>query len=575
MKNNRTITSKVGVSLKLLSVALMGAFGVSGPAYAGLCSDMVAARAGTNPSCSVKRIGSTEVAVPKLVWKKVADSDRILSQALNGGRLALKGKETVLTANRSALALGLDSKEVSAALQTMPSNTPFLVAKYDPVSATLIIDMLKVEKYTESGTQKIALFAASFTPEHGNMWAASRFYISPSDRASGLVPGKNPFAAYDSGDAVFRNISIAGAQVAVGHAMRAIGAPTGLFMSTISRIEPRNESSSSVFKKKTTTIIEGKVIPDWYIVQPIEFLRGGESSTIATICVNDLSLNDCPIYATASAGVMFERFKGGMLDGTEEIFELDRKTHEGLSTFGAVFITVALSYAGAFAYNAVMAGSSAASGASLAGGAAATGGSTGATVATVGTTATTGVGVGASVGSTVGIGTAAGSSATLGLSGTIGSSFGWYSGLTTAQGLALEVGSKLATALVMGGSGGSTYTLKPQSLAGHMSVQKGVGEVSTDQYMSKLRGYTEPKQTGSIAASSGGGQPFKGFSSTVTGTCDLKLSTANCIASGGRVGVALRSDQYMEQPLARFIVDNSVNIVRDGTTTFQGGVRID
>ena len=549
---------------KLLTLACASAFAVPGVAQARICTDMTAARAGTSSTCAVKRIGTTEVAVPKLVWTKVANSDALLSAAIQGTRFPLKGKETVLTANRSALALGMDSKEVTAALQTMPNNTPFVVAKFDPAAATLIIDLLKVEKYTEGGMQKVALFSTNFTPEHGNMWAAARAYISPSDKASGMVAGKNPFAAYDSGDQVFRNISVAGAHVAMGHAMRLVGAPMGLFMATNSRIEPRMETSGDLFTKKTTVIYEAKVHPDWYIVQPPAFLRGGDSTTMASICVNDMNGTDCPLYATATSGMNFEYFKGGMLDMTEETFELRRESHRGLSLVGQIVVSVLASYAMVYAYSAITAAMSTSG--SMAAGAGATAASSGASTGAGVISTSTNL---AAAGST----TANVASSVLGSTGTMGANMGIFSGMTTAQGVALEVGAKFATATALGGSSGSTYNLKPQTFLGHASVQKGVGVVSQEGDVQRLRGHTQPRMTTSIATSGSGA--MAGFNSTILGTCDLKTSTRECIDSGKRVGVALRADQYVEQPLASFVRDNSDFIQRDGTTTYDGGVRID
>lgn len=548
-------------SLKInaLALACVGALTLlAEPVLAGpLCSDMSLARSGRSLTCTVKRIGSTEVGVPKLVWSRLSDSQ--IQKSLVTGTFLLQGRETELTANRSALALGLDSKSVTAALQTMPSNTPMVVGRYDPNSLQFKVEIMKVEKYVENGVEKAGLFVASFTPEHGDIWASSRYYLSPADRASGTVVGKNPFVGYDKGDSVFHDISFVGAQVAMGHAMRLVGAPNGLFMTTESRIDMRTETSGNLFTKKTTYIYDGKVKPVWFIVQPTEFLRGGEQTTMPAICANNLSDTTCPLYATATAGVNFERFTGGMLDETEETYELKRQSQRGFTFLGQIAISVALGYGAAYLYSAVaptMQGMFTAAG-STAGSAAV---STGTSAVATGATASTAASAAAAV--------------PLGGMGTLATNMGWVSAMTGAQGLAMEVGFSAASTLALGGATGSTYNMRPENMMGFASVQRGNAVQDTNEFVGLLRGHTAGRMVGSgLASTTSAGSGMAGFNTTINGNCALNSTLASCKTAGAQTGVALRADQYIEQPVAQFIRKNSTSIVRDAYVT-DGSIRI-
>lgn len=522
-----------------------------------LCANLTTAKAGSNPTCSTRMVGSTLVGVPKLNWQRISDSE--LQRIVNNSSMNLSGKETALTGNRSALALGLDSNKVVAALQTMPSNVPFVVGKYDPLNATFRIDVLKVERYVQNGVSKVGLYAAEFTPEHGDIWKAARYYITPAERASGTVVGRNPFASYAQSDSLFHDISIQGAKVALGHAMRYVGAPTSLLMTFDTKIDVRTEGGGNAFIKKTTYIYEGHVTPKWYIGQPISVLRYETAEVPATICTTDVdaTAGTCPIYATASAGVAFENFSGGMLDNTTETHELKRDTQRGLTALGAIAISVLASYAMTSMFNMIAAASS----------------STGATAGVAGSAGTVSTGGVAASGSAAGAtGASAAVSTPVGTFGTIGRNLGWVSTSTTAaQSVAIEVAGNAGIAVMGGGSLGSTYERGPENMLGIVNVQRGKSAAVTEELPGILRSKIAPQSQGSMINGMAGGSgntssgQLAGYSKTMQGTCDPSVSLKACRASGANAGVVLRVDQYSQQNIAGFIKDNSTSIVRDAS----------
>lgn len=547
---------KQSVAMITSAVMIMSSIPVAnaGP----LCANLTTAKAGTNPTCSARTIGSTVVGVPKLDWKRLSDSE--LQRVVSNSTMSLSGKETALTGNRSALALGMDSNKVVAALQTMPTNVPFVVGKYDPLNATFRIDVLKVERYVENGVSKVGLYAAEFTPEHGDIWKAARYYITPTERASGTVVGRNPFVAYDQGDSLFHDISIQGAKVALGHAMRYVGAPTSLLMTFDTKIDVRTESGGNAFVKKTTYIYEGHVTPKWYIGQPISVLRYETAEVPATICTTDIDATsgDCPIYATASAGVAFENFSGGMLDNTTETHELKRATQRGLTALGAIAVAVLASYAMTTMYNMAVAASTGGTAVPAAGAA-----------GTVSTGSTAAAGTTAAAGST-----AATASVPLGTFGNIGQSLGWVTSSTTmAQSVAIEAIGNASIGIMGGGTLGSTYERGPENMLGIARVQRGKSAAVTEELPGILRTKIAPQSQGSMINGMAGGTgnasantgQLVGYAKTIQGSCDPALPLKACREAGAAAGVAIRVDQYTQQNIAGFIKDNSASIVRDAS----------
>lgn len=501
------------------------------PVYAApSCADGYAADAGRVAGCSAVRIGGQVVGYPKLQWNRVSDMPMV--ERLGSARI-VGSNQAIELANRSALALGLQAKDVASAVSFFPANVPYIIARYNPLDATLRVDIFKLEKTTVGNNKTAGLYLATFGPAHGDFWKASRAYIHPDSYKAGLTPGVNPFTTYRvSGDDLFHNISLSGAQVVVGHAMRMAGAPAAVLQVASPRFSTEKKSSGNAFRKKTEIIIRGHVKPRWFIAQPTQFMSRSTTMAPVSYCAPDPRRTNCALYETASAGVAFEEFTGGMLQSSENTWVLDTIEQSGWG-FLAVLVVAVI---GSFALAAL--------GPALLG--------------------TAGAGAGAAAG-----GAAAGTAATSAATGMFGNflvSQGLVSGFSSlAASIAVEAAYTAASMALLGGANlSSMMTLTPMALLGYSQVIKGTADLgSPDEYQTKLNWRVAPLTNGDFSQ---GAPVLTSFGQTVYGDClpDTKLS--QCV---GATGFVQRVDQYQEQNMVefmgQFVRDNNGELVRDAT----------
>lgn len=352
----------------LVAASLVATSTLPGLASAQTC-DAYSARSGQSAECAAKDIGGVPVAYPKFTWTQLSELATVAPQ---GGALRVQGgPQAISLANRTALALNLDSSVVGMMTSLTPSNVPYVLGRYNPMDGTLRIDVFKLEKTTGAGAPVVRLLQSQFTPRHGDAWKASRAYISPDEFKSGNTPGVNPFSSFiGDGNGIFQNISLNAAQVAIGHAMRAHGAGLGALAITDTRVSTVTTKSGGVFKKTVRTYVYGHAKPQWMLAVPRDVLRNSNGAQEAAYCATDPSRTDCPLYQTAASGVTFESFSGGTLSAAEDTWLIDFQKKSGLTFIGALFLGVL----GSFALAGLMSGA----------GAAAAAGSSGATLGSFG-----------------------------------------------------------------------------------------------------------------------------------------------------------------------------------------------
>lgn len=509
---NKLLSSAVSLSIAVTAVPFTAAPAIAAPA----CANAYLADTGQDAACGAARIGGRTVTYPKLQWERV--SDMPLTERA-GSAQVVGSNEALALANRSAKALGLNASDVASAVTLFPSNVPFLVARYNPLDATLRVDLFKLEKSLTNGQKRASLFMAPFTPATGDYWKASRSYIHPASFKAGLTPGVNPFEAFKrSTSDVFHNISMSAAQVAVGHAMRFAGAPVALLQVASPRLSQRTESSGNAFRRKTTTIISGHAKPRWFIAQPAEFMSRSTTLAQAGYCAPDPDRTECAGYETATSGVSFEEFDGGMLSSAENTWELARHSKSGWGFLTILIVAVIGSFALAALAPAVM-----------------------------GTAAAGAAGAGAA------------GSAAAGMFGNFLVTQGVITGFTSVAAAAAVEAAYIAASLavVSGANLSSMMTLGPETLLGYSTVIKGTASAGNlDEYQGKLNQRLVGLTQGSFAH---GGNVLTGFATTVYGNCapDQPLSTCT-----GANGVVQRVDQYDEHNMVEFIRDNNGQVVR-------------
>lgn len=511
---NKTLSSIVSLALVVTSIPMTVPRVMAAP----VCSNAYGADAGQVAGCAGTRIGGIPVAFQKLDWQRVNDMPLT---AAPGSTSVVGGAEAVQLANRSAAALGLTSADVASVVTLFPSNVPYLFARYNPLDQTLRVDIFKLEKTISGGEQRAGLYRATFTPSNGDFWKASRSYIHPDAYKAGNTPGVNPFSRFvGSGDDMFHGISLAGARVAIGHAMRYAGAPIGVLQVAETRMNSETQKSGNAFRKKVTTIVNGYAKPRWFIAQPAAFMQRSTTLPMDQYCAADPDRTNCAAYETATSGVSFEEFDGGMLSNAEDKWELDRQTKSGWGFLAILVVAVVASFALAAIAPAL------------------------------------GLGASAAAGSTAVAGPAAGMMGNLLVTGGL---MGASSSLVAAVALETAVAAS-GMALLGGANLGGMYSFQPTVLLGVAPVAKGTGgALDTSAMTVKLSGQVGPRTTSDFTQ---GGATLSGFQSTVVGTCAPGAALSSCV---GSTGVLQHMDQYGEQNMYQFVRDNSGLIVRDAS----------
>lgn len=499
----------------MLSVALVVTGVAPASVNAGVpsCTSAFAADRGQLPGCSSVRVGGLPVAYPKLQWEKL---DAVALPETPGSTKLVGGDEAVAMANRAARELGLSASDVASAATLFPSNVPYVFARMNPMDATLRIDIYKLEKTTQpDGTKTAGLYHAVFGPSHGDYWKASRAYIDPSSFKSGSVPGVNPFQAFQgSNPEIFQGITMTGAQVAIGHAMRLAGAPLAVFAVAESRMSQRTKKSGNAFRKKVETWTYGHSKPRWFIAQPSHLLDRSTSMQVATMCATDPTRSSCQLFQTATSGVTFEEFSGGTLLSDEDTWTLDYQKKSGLGFLGALVLGVVGSFAlaGILAASGVMAGAAA------------------------GATA---------VGSSAGV--------AMGSFGSFLINQGLITGFTTlGASMAVEAAYVATSMALLGGANlGSVISANPGVMLGFIDTS--VGKMSPpglNRLQGKLNGFVSPRMTGAMEV---GAQSLTAVQTTATGNCPPNSPASLCSAAGGFMP---RAAQYTEHNLFEFVRDN-------------------
>ncbi|VTU42614.1 MULTISPECIES: hypothetical protein [unclassified Variovorax] len=479
------------------------------------CANVLAADQGMDPACSAKRFGSQVVAYPKLQWERIAEVPA--PTVTTGGGVLPPSTESLAMANRAAIALGVPSSEVTSAVQMFPSNVPFVFARYNPLDNTMSVDIFKLEKGGSGNSVTSGLYHAKFAPSHGNFWKASGAYLDPQRRIAGDTPGLNPFEAFTCpASTTFCNLSVSGAQVVVGHAMRYVGAPLSVLAVAQTRFDQTQTKSGNAFKKKVTTKVYGMAKPAWLIGYPAQFQARSSTIPMAAYCANDPRATTCALYQTASAGVMFEQYEGGSLSAYEDAWLIDQWTKSGLGWLAVLVVAVVLSFTVAGIGAAVGLNAAAATGA-----------------------VTSGVATGVMGGYLAAAGVTMGS---------------------LAMSVAVEA-ALIGGAMMLGGADLSgPLKFGYNAIYGQVENVKGYNDPPNYDKNNQLLNMKVVPLTHNEITGNAYGNALTGFATTFQGTCPPGAALANC---AGATGVIQHADQYIEQNQVQFLRDNGGKIVRN------------
>lgn len=407
--------------------------------------------------------------------------------------------------NRAAQAAGLSAQEVARVIESLPANTPMVFGRYAPGTGDLAIEIYKVERLYDParGGHVTAVYRAPFTPQHGMLWAYARTYMEPAAKRTGTGIGANPFARFQSGSSpYFANASLEAAQVAVGHAMRFVGAPMGVLMVAVPRTEQEKKKSGNAFRKKITITVRGYLKPTFYIAAPAEFQPGGSS---AAICVDASGNCTGKPWMVAPAMVTFQEWQGGTIPDIEDHVTTWSETKKGFTFLSFVVFAFVFAFAASAALTAVMAPTAAGGGGAAAGG--------------LFTAGLQGLNIGAGLMSTI--------------TGVALTEAGLYAGLSWV----LNGGSLTQIQNgYLGSVGDGTY--EPQSDNSHPFEQQFVVD-------SRARVVTDDMLTGGL----------QGMRTYAVGNCPAGWTIRECQSRGWASGLVPRADSYIEVDATRLYQD--------------------
>jgi hypothetical protein len=299
----KSISTMVMVAYTTMTSLIPAGQAVAAP----ICSGSTASEV-----CAVKQFPTGAYAYAKFQWNQVGQLDQSPKDGITIKMAS--GDRVVASNNRTATALGLQANQVADVMSLFPTGVPFVFARFNPMSGNLSVDVFKVEK----AGGKMTMMQAPFTPAHGGAFAAAMTYATPSDRANGFSPGKNPFDLFNQpGNDAFHNVGMGAVQVIVGHAMQAAGASVGLVAVAKTRPNQYQTKSGGWFKKTITTHVEGFTKPEWYVVTPAQFQPHGASSQYCAIDVPNPA--DCPQQLAVKSGVVWSQWTGGSLPAFEDM----------------------------------------------------------------------------------------------------------------------------------------------------------------------------------------------------------------------------------------------------------------
>jgi hypothetical protein len=298
---------------------------------------------------------SVSVTVPGEQWTamlkvKKADAGQLSSyQYRNGDRWMTLQRED------AALVSGLSAKQMSTLMRLPRRDAVMVFARYVPQQSQLVINAIKVE---EGRDGYMYVYQTYYSPYHGDLYAASRAFLTADEKTDVSRAGRNPFASFEAGDRTnptFMNIGWDGAMVVVGQAMKHFHAAYSV-MSVQNLRMSQSVTTSGGFLHKTTTIkVDGYADPSWFIGLPTTMQTWGNT---AAICATATTTSTNPTTGVIQgagcpdpnlvvfSGVSFDEWKGNTMPGTEEhIYHWEQSK----SGFTVLFFTVLVMAAAFFA----------------------------------------------------------------------------------------------------------------------------------------------------------------------------------------------------------------------------------
>jgi hypothetical protein len=330
-------------------------------------SDAAAATCISNASqeqgCATVNVGGQTITYPLATWTNVGSYQEGDTPGFTS--LLEAGAQSKVSLNAAAAQTGLSSAQIAQVVSTLPSKATIVFGRLSPLSGLMDVTAIRLIK---QGTT-VTLSTSKFNPYMGNRWAASRTYMSPSEKLSSAGPGPNPFQEYEGGDDEFHGVpqdGIAQAETILGVAARYYNAPIAYLNVAQFSLQQWVTTSHHLFTTTTTEHTSGSEKPLWYVGLP-PGMAAASGNAGSAICLDGVS--PCPVaeHIVPSGLVWSDWSNGGNLpNGTKVIHEFD-VSHTGLNIIVIAAIIAVVSFGAFTALAAAAAAGTAAAGTSAAG----------------------------------------------------------------------------------------------------------------------------------------------------------------------------------------------------------------
>lgn len=220
----------------------------------------------------------------------------------------------VLNKNGTASAKALAATAVTPAMRDT-AGPPIILGTYASSDGSLHIEAIRSIHTLGGG---VTIQTSDITPRHFDMFKATQAFTTKDEQLQGKM-GRNPFDFAKSSavedDSIFRNLSMDGAKVAMGLAMRQVGA--GYAVMTVTQDEWRQwqKKSGGFFKKKIKYYTAANTTSLYYVFTPATTIYAGDE---AAICADNPDNASCPDELVVRSGVTAAQWTGGSFQAVKQ-----------------------------------------------------------------------------------------------------------------------------------------------------------------------------------------------------------------------------------------------------------------
>lgn len=221
----------------------------------------------------------------------------------------------VLNKNKTPQAQAIAATAVTPSMRET-AGPPIILGTYASSDGSLHIEAVRSVQTIGGG---VTIQTSDITPRHFDLFKATQAYTTKEEQLQGKM-GRNPFDFAKSSDAaddsIFRSLSLDGARVAMGLAMRQVGAAYAIMTVTKDDWKQWTKKSGGFFNKKIEYHTAADTSSIYYIFTPATTIYAGDDSVI---CANNPDTVDCAPELAVRSGVTAAQMTGGTFQDIKQL----------------------------------------------------------------------------------------------------------------------------------------------------------------------------------------------------------------------------------------------------------------